>query len=129
MITVDEIQRKKYRKKPRRNRNEKKDVIVKTVFTYLVVSLIFVGLTSFSLYIVVPYWLDLPRLLTGNYAVISGTLNSYETTHTSGKSWGYNYYIKMDGIGYHTELSKDVYIGEKVTISFLPHTKVILKIK
>jgi hypothetical protein len=86
-------------------------------------------ITVLALYMGFPYWLDLPRAVTSNYAVTQGTVNDYEKVTMKGREWGYTYSILIDNTRYHSMESNLLSLGETVTITFLPHTKVIIDIK
>lgn len=86
--------------------------------------------SAFAIWTVFPYWQDVPRAVTGHYAVAQGRLDSREKVQKSGsRAWGYPYSVSVDGVHYSSMISGDSFIGDIVTIQFLPHTKVILSIK
>ncbi len=100
----------------------------KRVVNYIVLSFIFGTMLAFPVYVVIPYWLDLPRSITSNYMVMEGRLDKYDTIRRAGKSLSYKYHVEINGVGYHIEQPHKDYIGTDVRIEFLPHTKVIIKI-
>jgi hypothetical protein len=112
-----------------KKRDIKKNTLIVEIFGTIFLLIIMVGIPAFCLYIVFPYWMDLPRAITGNYIVVQGNLNYSHETQNSGKSWGDNIFYKIDGIYYKSTKSTNASIGDKVEIEFLPHTNVILKIK
>jgi len=87
---------------------------------------IFIGIPFFCFYQAVPTWLDLPAVLTGNYAEVTGHLTNSTTVEMSGKSWGYPYYAYIDGEFYNSLVPLDSFENQIITVNYLSHTKVIV---
>ena len=94
--------------------------------SYVFMLVIFIGIPIFCFYAAVPTWLDLPVVLTGNYAEMTGHLTNSTTVEMSGKSWGYPYYAYMDGEFFNSLVSLDYFEDQIITVYYLPHTKVIV---
>lgn len=105
---------------------------VKHVFgvglSYVFMFALFIGIPIFCFYVAVPTWLDLPAVLTGNYAEVTGHLTNNVTVEMSGKSWGYPYYAYIDGEFYYSLVPLDSFEDLTITVNYLPHTKVIMDI-
>lgn len=132
-LVVEEVRLALYRKKAG-HKPGKKRAVHKTKFSDralgVVVAMALFALSAFALWAVFPYWQDVPRAVTGHYAVAQGRLDSSEKIqHTGRRSWGYSYSISVGGVQYSSMTSGGSFIGDMVTIRFLPHTKVILNIK
>jgi len=94
--------------------------------SYVFMLVIFIGIPFFCFYQAVPTWLDLPAVLTGNYAEVTGHLTNSTTVEMSGKSWGYPYYAYIDGEFYNSLVSLDSFEDQIITVNYLPYTKVIV---
>lgn len=121
---------------PRKKRSNKK-VIKRSLFgkvkhavglglSYVFFLGIFIGIPGFCFYVAVPTWLDLPAVLTGNYAELTGHLTNSTTVEMSGKSWGYPYFAYIDGEFFDSIVPLDSFENTITTVKYLPHTKLIV---
>ncbi|WP_144027545.1 hypothetical protein [Paenibacillus selenitireducens] len=118
--------RKKRIKKVRRTFFGKVKHIFGIGLSYVFMLVLFIGIPTFCFYIAVPTWLDLPAVITGNYAEVTGHLTNSATVEMKGKSWGYPYYAYIDGEFYSSLVPLDAFEDLTITVNYLPHTKVIV---
>jgi len=90
--------------------------------------LVMLALSTWSIYIVIPYYRDIPALITGKYNTENGVVNKVQYYKRQGKNWGYDS-ITIDGKDYKFSKIKISPIDSRVTFSYLPYTKIIKDIE
>ncbi|MBE1443834.1 hypothetical protein [Paenibacillus sp. OAS669] len=81
------LYQKKVGHKPGKKRKERKMKFSDIAFGVVLTMALF-AFSAFALWIVFPYWQDVPRAVTGHYAVAQGRLDSSEKVHKAGsRTW------------------------------------------
>ena len=97
-------------------------------------NLIMIGMCAlciFSFIMVVPYWVDIVNVVTGNRGTTTGVLKDIyvEKEHESGKlSWGWNR-VEIDNTWYNIGAFRVPAGNTKVTVKYLPLTKIITSLE
>ncbi|OPZ91624.1 MAG: hypothetical protein BWY74_01909 [Firmicutes bacterium ADurb.Bin419] len=86
------------------------------------------ALSTWSIYIVIPFYRDIPTLITGKYNTANGVVNGLSYASRSGKSWGYDV-VTIDGKTYKFTKITIPQINSRVTITYLPYTRIIKSIE
>jgi hypothetical protein len=132
---------KEYYKKPRYRNTNKGLVRIEEpkaengswdfyVFGIPFLAVAFIALPTFCFYMAYPTWLDLPRAITGIYAEKEVTIRNSDSVDMSGnRSWGYPYGAYIKGVRYSSIVDLRSVDDQKVTIKYLPHSKVITSYK
>jgi len=120
---------KSWRKKNKNKKSPNHTRFVDYLVGIPVMFIAFFCVPAFCFWLAFPAWLDLPRAVTGNYAVVTGTVTNIRTAEFEGKSWGYPYYTTIENNGYQSTIPVNVILGETITVETLPHSKVIVKVK